>query len=441
METGRSKIKMTSFEQIIGKVFSSDATDVTFLFRGNENEINPIRAHKKYLSGVSPVFEAMFNGNWIEKDSVTVEDVDYDVFSEFIRYIYGGEIEIHEGNVVDLLNLAKKYLIGEMLSKLTTFLAENLSVENVTFSLDLAVTYDLAELNDECKRTIIEKTAEVFEAEGFLCCNIDTLEAILLLEQVSCTEAEVFDSCIKWAERKCENEEIEVTAANLLKHLGKCFDLIRFKEMNSEDFIQRSGLYGANLFTVNHLHELMTHFIKKQESLNKRQRKIPDLSPIEMRFFCHDRVLKKFPDEATCSINFSVSKPVLFTAYEMSNVFFETTDGKIPTSFNRTYQLKKCDEIVWTYSEDTTLKWNFIFFSLNKKVANIIEAGLMYEFTVKITPKTKELGKMVYAYEDMKSQTVNGLELTVHEKHRSPFELQFIYELRFEKFSNLEQIE
>lgn len=146
-----------------------------------------------------------------------MEDVNFDGFDELVKYLYGNEIGICETNVVELLDLANKYLIEDMLPKLSTFMAEISRVDNAIVFLGLAITYDLTELKDKCDKIISEKTTEVFNTKGFLCCNINVLEAILRLERISCSEACMFDASIDWAKRKCRDERVETSAQNVLK--------------------------------------------------------------------------------------------------------------------------------------------------------------------------------------------------------------------------------
>lgn len=75
----------------IAKIFSIDTADVRFAFPSDEDsgiEPNPqqIAAHKTLLSALSPVFAAMFSGNWKESPSIDILDSSFDAFKAFLQY-------------------------------------------------------------------------------------------------------------------------------------------------------------------------------------------------------------------------------------------------------------------------------------------------------------------------------------------------------------------
>lgn len=55
--------------------------DISFSF---EDSKKLLRANKMILSLVSPVFEAMFFGDFAKQDPVHIKDIPYDVFKEFL---------------------------------------------------------------------------------------------------------------------------------------------------------------------------------------------------------------------------------------------------------------------------------------------------------------------------------------------------------------------
>ena len=69
---------------------NNSLTDVILNIKGKELE-----AHKVILTTMSPVFEMMFNEGYTEyRDSyVKVEEIDSDVFEEFLRFLYSGQVE------------------------------------------------------------------------------------------------------------------------------------------------------------------------------------------------------------------------------------------------------------------------------------------------------------------------------------------------------------
>ncbi|XP_044010263.1 chaoptin-like [Aphidius gifuensis] len=73
------------------------------------------RAIKGILGARSPVFAAMFNHEEFkenEKDEVVIEDIDEDIFEEFLHYIYTGESPNIDKMPMELLAVAEKYQVN-----------------------------------------------------------------------------------------------------------------------------------------------------------------------------------------------------------------------------------------------------------------------------------------------------------------------------------------
>lgn len=54
-----------------------------------------IRSHKLFLAKSSPVFEAMFFGEMAEKNSISIQDVQPEVFKDLLKYIYTDKINLN----------------------------------------------------------------------------------------------------------------------------------------------------------------------------------------------------------------------------------------------------------------------------------------------------------------------------------------------------------
>lgn len=63
--------------------FDDRRKDVTFVFQGSDTRI---KAHKCILEAVSPVFERMFSGSFVENEEVQITDITPEIFGQLIRY-------------------------------------------------------------------------------------------------------------------------------------------------------------------------------------------------------------------------------------------------------------------------------------------------------------------------------------------------------------------
>lgn len=251
------KFNFNASNRAIREIFNEESTDISFSFPNAGKQ--KIDAHKTLLSALSPVFKAMFSGNWKESTQVEILDAHFDEFNEFAQYFYTDEITVSTKNVGELLYLAKKYEIPDLVSACSSFLMEHESLDNMVNCLSLACTFELDALKVKCKKIICSNTTKVVESEAFIHCDKNALFEILSIDSSSCPEEKVFDACIKWAEHKCAERKIEKNGENLRCMLGNCFDSIRFKEIPIADFNKRLILY-KDMFTKDEIIAFMdTH--------------------------------------------------------------------------------------------------------------------------------------------------------------------------------------
>ena len=99
------------------------------------SESKTIPAHKFVLAISSPVFYAMFYGELAEtKDVVEITDCDYEGLLECLRFIYSDEAKLTPDNVMQLMYLAKKYMLPS--------LADNaLSTSKIIWTPQTCLTY------------------------------------------------------------------------------------------------------------------------------------------------------------------------------------------------------------------------------------------------------------------------------------------------------------
>jgi len=110
----------------------------------------------------SPVFFAMFCGEMAEtSDSIDLPDCEYDGVLEMMRYMYSEEVKLNESNVMQVLYVAKKYILPSLAVECIDFLERNLDPTNVFCVLSHAKQYDESNLVDRCWDVIDGKTEEV----------------------------------------------------------------------------------------------------------------------------------------------------------------------------------------------------------------------------------------------------------------------------------------
>ncbi|KAJ8669896.1 hypothetical protein QAD02_001155 [Eretmocerus hayati] len=106
--------------------------------------------HKDILSLRSPVFSAMFEHDMQEKNKkiLDIPDVEPEVMSEILRFIYAGKVESNKKLDVELLLAANKYGIQVLQDACEVAIAQNLNADNLNDVLtivDLCVPNNLLE--------------------------------------------------------------------------------------------------------------------------------------------------------------------------------------------------------------------------------------------------------------------------------------------------------
>ncbi|GFR08659.1 TD and POZ domain-containing protein 3 [Trichonephila clavata] len=122
-------------------------------------------AHKSILSARSPVFKAMFTNEMKEKirERVDITDVDADTMHRILLYVYTDILEDLCLETASLLyEAADKYQILNLKSKCSSFLMDNLTVDNVCGVLVLADMHQDNDLKNALQDYILQNDKAIF---------------------------------------------------------------------------------------------------------------------------------------------------------------------------------------------------------------------------------------------------------------------------------------
>lgn len=230
----------------------ADTADVRFIFR-EKNKRKQIIAHKVLLAARSDVFRAMFYGALKEEGDVTIVDTSVAAFAEFLQFFYLTDVGLTIQNVLEVVNLAKKYNVAA-LATCELFLKHNVTDENVCFVYNLAFLFDLADLKKKCEDLISSNTKKMFSSTSFLECSPSMLSYILKLDAFLCQEIDVFHACMNWVKARTKQQTLskEIVRDNL----GDVFYEIRFRSMSFENFADLTPEYGQ-LFSLEEYQDIV----------------------------------------------------------------------------------------------------------------------------------------------------------------------------------------
>ena len=216
-------------------------SDVTFVVRdseGGSESMKKIPAHKFLLAISSPVFHAMFYGELAEKKkSIDISDCDYKSLLELFRFMYSDEVNLNADNVMQVLYLAKKYMVPSLADKCTVFLRGKLDASNVFDVLAEAQKYEEKDLVDHCWEVIDHHTGEAVKSDGFVTIEKSVLEELVERDSLNVKEVELFKAVDCWATKECKKQSLAADGPVKRRILGeRIVKAIRFPVMKENEF-------------------------------------------------------------------------------------------------------------------------------------------------------------------------------------------------------------
>jgi len=238
-------------------------SDVKFVVRdseGGSESIKKIPAHKFLLAISSPVFYAMFYGELAEKkDSIDIPDCNHRSLLELFRFMYSDEVNLNADNVMQVLYLAKKYMLPSLADKCTEFLRGNLDASNVCVVLPEARKYEEKDLEDQCWQVIDNQTDEVVKSDGFVTIEKSVLETLVERDSLNVKEVELFKGVNCWATKECEKQGIATEGPVKRRILGeRIVKAIRFPVMKEKDFAD--VVLDCDILTKKESFDMMKYF-------------------------------------------------------------------------------------------------------------------------------------------------------------------------------------
>ena len=215
-------------------------SDVKFVVRnGSEEEcLTIIHAHKYVLAVSNPVFFAMFCGELAEtRDTIELSDCDSEGFLELLRYLYCDEAKLNGNNVMQVLYLAKKFMVPSLVLKCTKFLEQNLDAVNVFAVLPQAILFDESPLIAQCWDIVDAEINEAITSKLFEEIDQELFSKVLERDSLSASEIDLFRAADRWATSECERRGLVATGNEKRKVLGPVLQLIRFPLMTKSEFI------------------------------------------------------------------------------------------------------------------------------------------------------------------------------------------------------------
>lgn len=244
--------------EIMSKMYlNPEFADVFIICKSADgNGIQRIPAHKSILMLSSRVFEAMFSGLYKENREVVIDDTFAESMKEFLQFLYLAEGTITMENVFEIINLAEKYEINWCMKYCTTFLQQNLTIDNVCQSYASAILFKNAELKVACVDLIVLNTENVLKTSDFLDCKLNVIESILEINWITCKESKLLEAIVRWAENICRQKKLTINSKHLRNELSTILHTIRFRSIDLIDFSDFIGKY-SDFFSQQETNEII----------------------------------------------------------------------------------------------------------------------------------------------------------------------------------------
>ncbi|XP_017779373.1 PREDICTED: uncharacterized protein LOC108564771 [Nicrophorus vespilloides] len=209
-------------------------SDCTFIIDDEK-----IKAHRFLLACTSPVFESMFYGD-MASNEVIIADIDSDIFNKTLQYIYTEKLCIE--SVLEAWNLvyvSQKYFLLELQALCTTYIENNLSINNLLLSYEYAMLYNQKVLLDKCLDDILLYSKGVLLYSNYHL-RVSTLLSILKAAKGNSTNLLML--AISWGLEECAIQGIPSTKDNIYSLFKKygILDELHFKEFK---FFYNDGIF------------------------------------------------------------------------------------------------------------------------------------------------------------------------------------------------------
>ena len=219
-----------------------------------------IPAHKFVLAISSPVFYAMFYGEMAETAStIELPDCDYESLLELFRYLYSDEVNLTGSNVMQVLYLAKKYLVPSLADKCTEYLREHLEASNVFSVLPQAQKFEEKDLEERCWNVIESHTEEAVTSDDFVTLERSIVESVMKRERLNVKEVDLFKAVDRWATKEVERQGLTPDGEVKRRVLGEeIVNAIRFPVMSYNEFA--SVVLDCDILTKRELSVMIKHY-------------------------------------------------------------------------------------------------------------------------------------------------------------------------------------
>ena len=234
-----------------------------------------ISAHRTILSEASQGFKMRLEGNWAGMtDIAEMIAVEENVFRSLLIFIYkGGEIDFETRYLLDVLMLARSFLMQDMVDKIISQEVFDVYASHHVWSfLSFAVIAGDEELQNRCL-TLIDSNAKRFlSLPAFQSVESSVIKLLVGRDTLGISEVELFKFLVSWSESNCQRQGLQSSAEHKRSLMQDFVFDIRYSLMSLEDISQ---VEATNILTLDEI-----KIIRKTISINPTSIPVPTSAQI-----------------------------------------------------------------------------------------------------------------------------------------------------------------
>jgi len=222
---------------------------------GSSKIHDAIPAHKVILASNSPVFSEML-ANPI--DPIQIENVISDTFDEILRFFYCDEIEIEGQKLLDLLDLALRFRVKNLVKQVTEKVRKTAEIQTLFQIRDKLFKYGQPEINEIAIDFVQTKGSEVFSLDLIQTFDRSMMKFLLEQPMLKVSDPYLLDLLVSWARKQAEIHSIVNPSPQELREImGDFLYSIRIPSIDLKTLFQKS--LEGKLFNSEEILEIVNY--------------------------------------------------------------------------------------------------------------------------------------------------------------------------------------
>ncbi|XP_055353038.1 BTB/POZ domain-containing protein 6-B-like [Paramacrobiotus metropolitanus] len=209
----------------------------------------------RFVLGIrSAVFRGMFYGSLPEKgdNAIDISDIQRDAFGNMLSFLYTDTMDnLTADNVFFTMFCADKYDLPLLVKICSDFVVNQLTPTNCLETLKQVQSFSQSAVGsfavsivERCLTLIDANTSAILQSDQFTEISQDVLQSILQRDTLSAEENDVYLAVERWSAAACAGGALDTSAANRRQMLGAALFHVRFPLLTNTQLADGPGKSG-----------------------------------------------------------------------------------------------------------------------------------------------------------------------------------------------------